>query len=188
MFEAAPSHTLWTQQQHLYRCCFHICSRCQQLCLLAAGGPTAQPRTQPPITQMRYLQDRTTVPTWGCMPKAPGVRRRRRRGCCTPRSSADMQTGKGQDKHPDQIPRHGHGQTDLFARSGHKTHHVSPSTRRAGPAWCRSGLCPLPKSCSGRGAVNGALKSRGWLLCTRGRGEGWTRGAGPPLAFNRKQL
>ena len=80
MFEAAPSHTLWTQQQDPYRGYFHICSRCRQLCLLAARCATAQPRARSPSTQMRHLQDCTTVPTWDCMPKALGVWRRRQWG------------------------------------------------------------------------------------------------------------
>lgn len=181
VFEAAPSHMLWTQQQDPYRCYFHSCSRRQQLCFLAARCATAQPRAWSPSTQIRHLQDCTTAPTWDCMPKALGVWRHRPWGCCTARSSPHMQTGNGQDKHPDQIPRHGQGQTDLFARSGHKMHHISPST-------CRAGLCPLPKCCSSCVSVNRALKSRGWLLCTQRCGERWARSSGPPHTFNRKQL
>lgn len=134
------------------------------------------------------LQECSTTASWDCTPGAPGVWRHRRRGCCTPRSSPDVQAGNGQGRHPDQIPRHGHGQTDLFASSGHKMHPISPSTHRAGTAWCRSGLCPLPNGCSRHIAVNRALKSRGQLLCIQGCREGWTRGSGPSHAFNTKQL
>lgn len=136
-----------------------------------AKGTTVQPRDQSPSIQMRHLKHCSPAPTRDCVPKALGVWGCRQRGCCTPRSSSHGQTGNSQDKHPDQIPQHGHGQTNLSARNSHRSITTSPSIHRAGTDLGFVG--PLRKCCFSCVFVNGALKSRGWWLCTRGCGEGW---------------
>lgn len=51
VFEAAPSHTLWTPQQDPHSCCFHICSSSSSCISWMPRVPRCSPGISPPASR-----------------------------------------------------------------------------------------------------------------------------------------